>query len=69
MAAESVPMRRIGTSREVADVVLWLCSDRSSFVTGTTIPIDGGQLAGPKPPQMYHQGKGTAPTDAGTSSP
>jgi NAD(P)-dependent dehydrogenase (short-subunit alcohol dehydrogenase family) len=62
MAAESVPMRRIGTSREVADVVLWLCSDRSSFVTGATIPIDGGQLAGHKPPQMYRQGEGMAPT-------
>jgi NAD(P)-dependent dehydrogenase (short-subunit alcohol dehydrogenase family) len=68
MAAESVPMRRVGTSREVADVVLWLCSDRSSFVTGATIPIDGGQLAGYKPPQMYRQGQGMAPTGARSSS-
>jgi len=35
-------MRRIGTTDEVADVVLWLCSERSSFVTGAMIPIDGG---------------------------
>jgi NAD(P)-dependent dehydrogenase (short-subunit alcohol dehydrogenase family) len=60
MAAASVPMRRVGTSREVADVVLWLCSEQSSFVTGATIPIDGGQLAGNKPPQMYRQGEGMA---------
>jgi NAD(P)-dependent dehydrogenase (short-subunit alcohol dehydrogenase family) len=62
MAAAAVPMARVGTTREVADVVLWLCSDHSSFVTGATIPIDGGQLAGDKPPQMYRQGEGMAPT-------
>lgn len=56
-AGLSAPMRRIGQSSEVADVVLWLCSDRSSFVTGTVIPIDGGQSAGTKPPRMYRQGQ------------
>jgi len=61
LAATSVPMGRVGTPQEVADVVLWLCSDRSSYVTGATIPIDGGQLAGNKPPQMYRQGEGMAP--------
>jgi NAD(P)-dependent dehydrogenase (short-subunit alcohol dehydrogenase family) len=61
-AAASVPMARVGTTKEVADVVLWLCSDQSSFVTGATIPIDGGLLAGNKPPQMYRQGEGMAPT-------
>jgi NAD(P)-dependent dehydrogenase (short-subunit alcohol dehydrogenase family) len=59
-AAAAVPMRRVGTTREVADVVLWLCSDQSSYVTGATVPIDGGQLAGHKPPQMYRQGEGMA---------
>jgi NAD(P)-dependent dehydrogenase (short-subunit alcohol dehydrogenase family) len=58
MAAASVPMGRVGTTQEVADTVLWLCSDLSSFITGATIPIDGGQLAGFKPPQMYRQGEG-----------
>jgi len=62
LATESVPMRRVGQSREVADVVLWLCSAQSSFVTGVTVPIDGGQLAGHRPPQMYRQGEGMAPT-------
>jgi NAD(P)-dependent dehydrogenase (short-subunit alcohol dehydrogenase family) len=62
MAGASTPMRRMGTSAEVADVVLWLCSAQSSFVTGATVPIDGGQLAGEKPPQMYRQGEGMQPT-------
>jgi len=62
MAAESVPMRRVGTSQEVADAVLWLCSDQSSFITGVTLPIDGGQLAGHKPPLMYRQGEGMTST-------
>ena len=30
-----------------ADAVLWLCSDTSSFVTGTALPIDGGMTARP----------------------
>lgn len=52
----STPMRRMGTVTEVASVVLWLCSHQSSFVTGAVVPIDGGQSAGNKPPQMYVQG-------------
>ncbi|HEX3394003.1 MAG TPA: SDR family NAD(P)-dependent oxidoreductase [Acidimicrobiales bacterium] len=60
MAATSVPMGRIGTTKDVADAVLWLCSEQSSFVTGVTLAIDGGQLAGHKPPQMYRQGEGMA---------
>jgi NAD(P)-dependent dehydrogenase (short-subunit alcohol dehydrogenase family) len=56
-AALSVPMRRTGTAAEVARTVLWLCSPGSSFVTGTVIPVDGGQSAGQKPPQMYRQGQ------------
>jgi NAD(P)-dependent dehydrogenase (short-subunit alcohol dehydrogenase family) len=65
LAGQSVPMGRIGSTAEVADVVLWLCSDKSSFVTGATVPIDGGQLAGNRPPQMYRQGEGMAPTTKG----
>ncbi|MBM3944048.1 MAG: glucose 1-dehydrogenase [SAR202 cluster bacterium] len=33
---------RFGEPREIADVVLWLCSDRSRFVSGAVIPVDGG---------------------------
>jgi NAD(P)-dependent dehydrogenase (short-subunit alcohol dehydrogenase family) len=56
-AALSTPMRRIGRPEEVAAAVLWLCSDQASFVTGITLPIDGGQYAGLKPPRMYRQGQ------------
>jgi NAD(P)-dependent dehydrogenase (short-subunit alcohol dehydrogenase family) len=64
MAGQSTPMRRVGQSSEVADAVLWLCSDHSAFITGTTIPIDGGQSAGLKPPQMYRQGRPMSPQPA-----
>ena len=53
----------MGTAAEVAQAVLWLCSDQSSFITGTVIPVDGGQAAGNKPPQMYRQ----APADRRTA--
>jgi NAD(P)-dependent dehydrogenase (short-subunit alcohol dehydrogenase family) len=57
LAAQSTPMRRIGRPAEVAQAVLWLCSGQSSFITGAVIPIDGGQAAGNKPPQMYRPGQ------------
>ena len=57
-------MRRTGTPAEVAQVVLWLCSAQSSFVTGAIITIDGGQSAGNKPPQMYRQGQQMTEPDA-----
>ena len=38
---------------------------RASFVTGVAVPIDGGQSAGHKPPQMYRQGEAMSPTAAG----
>lgn len=44
--AESVPMKRIGEPDEVAELVRWLCSKQSQFITGAVVPIDGGQLAG-----------------------
>jgi NAD(P)-dependent dehydrogenase (short-subunit alcohol dehydrogenase family) len=66
LAGLSTPMRRTGTAEEVARTVLWLCLAESSFITGTVIPIDGGQMAGNKPPQMYRQGQpmGAGPGDA-----
>ena len=39
------PIGRLGTSEEVAQLTLWLCSDQSSFVTGAYYNIDGGYLA------------------------
>jgi NAD(P)-dependent dehydrogenase (short-subunit alcohol dehydrogenase family) len=41
----SHPMARLGTPEEVADAVVWLCSDEASFITGHALPIDGGRLA------------------------
>jgi NAD(P)-dependent dehydrogenase (short-subunit alcohol dehydrogenase family) len=35
-------MSRFGQPEEVAAVVVWLCSDESSFVTGVSMPVDGG---------------------------
>jgi NAD(P)-dependent dehydrogenase (short-subunit alcohol dehydrogenase family) len=64
LAGQSTPMRRVGSSEEVADAVLWLCSEQASFITGVTLPIDGGQFAGLKPPRMYRQGQ---PMEADTS--
>jgi NAD(P)-dependent dehydrogenase (short-subunit alcohol dehydrogenase family) len=57
-AALATPMRRLGTAREVADAVLWLGSDESSFVTGAILAVDGGQSAGTKPERMYRPGQG-----------
>jgi NAD(P)-dependent dehydrogenase (short-subunit alcohol dehydrogenase family) len=57
LAGLSTPMHRTGSAAEVAQTVLWLCGDQSSFITGSVIPIDGGQSAGNKPPQMYRQGQ------------
>jgi NAD(P)-dependent dehydrogenase (short-subunit alcohol dehydrogenase family) len=48
-AGLAMPMRRIGQPDEVARAVVWLCSDQASFITGATIPIDGGKLAGVAP--------------------
>ena len=40
------PMHRIGQPEEVANAVVWLCSDNSSFVTGHCLVVDGGRIAG-----------------------
>ena len=42
----SVPMNRFATPEEIADSALFLCSDRASFITGTTLVVDGGQTVG-----------------------
>jgi NAD(P)-dependent dehydrogenase (short-subunit alcohol dehydrogenase family) len=40
------PMKRIGEADEIADAVLFLCSDKARFMTGHPMAIDGGYLAG-----------------------
>lgn len=42
----SVPVHRLGTVDEVANAAVWLSSEQASFVTGSTLVIDGGLLAG-----------------------
>jgi NAD(P)-dependent dehydrogenase (short-subunit alcohol dehydrogenase family) len=44
------PIGRFGTPMEVAEAVLWMCSDRASFMTGQSLILDGGFLAGPNSP-------------------
>jgi NAD(P)-dependent dehydrogenase (short-subunit alcohol dehydrogenase family) len=44
------PIGRFGKGQEVAEAVVWMCSDRASFMTGQTLVLDGGLLAGPNPP-------------------
>jgi NAD(P)-dependent dehydrogenase (short-subunit alcohol dehydrogenase family) len=39
------PMKRMGTSEEIAGAVIWLCSDAASFVTGHSLIVDGGYTA------------------------
>ena len=45
MMAPLHPIGRIGTAEEVADLIVWLCSPKASFINGTNIPIDGGFVA------------------------
>ena len=42
----TVPMNRFAIPQEIANSAVFLCSDRASFITGTTLVVDGGQTVG-----------------------
>jgi NAD(P)-dependent dehydrogenase (short-subunit alcohol dehydrogenase family) len=44
------PIGRFGRPTEIAEAVVWMCSDRASFMTGQSLVLDGGFLAGPNSP-------------------
>jgi len=44
------PIGRFGRPMEVAEAVVWMCSDRASFMTGQSLVLDGGFMAGPQSP-------------------
>lgn len=44
--ADAVPLQRIGAPEDVAEIVVFLASDRASYISGADITIDGGYLAG-----------------------
>jgi NAD(P)-dependent dehydrogenase (short-subunit alcohol dehydrogenase family) len=44
------PIGRFGKPAEIAEAVIWMCSDRASFMTGQSLVLDGGFLAGQNSP-------------------
>ena len=42
----AIPLRRLGTTREIGDVVAFLCSERASYVSGTVMLVDGASTRG-----------------------
>jgi NAD(P)-dependent dehydrogenase (short-subunit alcohol dehydrogenase family) len=45
------PIGRLGRPAEIAEAVVWMCSERASFMTGQSLVLDGGFLAGPSAPK------------------
>ncbi|HEU0246794.1 MAG TPA: SDR family oxidoreductase [Gaiellaceae bacterium] len=43
---ETIPLRRLGTTREIGDVAAFLCSERAAYITGTVVLVDGGATRG-----------------------
>jgi len=44
--AADAPLKRLGDPRELADAIVWLASERASYVTGQTVLVDGGMYKG-----------------------
>jgi 3-oxoacyl-[acyl-carrier protein] reductase len=45
-SVSSIPMKRYGTPEEYADAATFLASEKASYITGTTLRVDGGSFAG-----------------------
>lgn len=43
---EMIPMKRVATPEDMAEAVMWLCSDEASYITGHVMPVDGGMTSG-----------------------
>jgi NAD(P)-dependent dehydrogenase (short-subunit alcohol dehydrogenase family) len=50
-AAAVVPLTRVGEAQDVANIVLFLCTDAANYMTGQELVIDGGLTAGARPPR------------------
>ena len=44
--AQDAPLKRLGEPREVAETIVWLASERASYITGQTVLVDGGMYKG-----------------------
>lgn len=42
---QTIPMQRLGQPAEIAEAIVWLCSDKASFITGQSLALDGGLTA------------------------
>lgn len=43
---QSIPMKRLGRPSEIAEAIVWLCSEKASFITGHALAADGGLVVG-----------------------
>ena len=43
--ASGVPLKRVGRPEEIADAILFVASDKASFISGASIPVNGGKAA------------------------
>ena len=53
-AAASVPLPRVGEAQDIANGVLFLCTDAGNYITGQELVIDGGMTAGGRPTRPLH---------------